>query len=205
MTETAAQTADLRVQTLDAARRLIAQRGYRDVSMRDIAADVGCSVSSLYFHFTNRDALIHTLIDEGFDRWYAELLELGGGYPEPMQRLEQIARTYVEFGLANPELYEIMFLFHPRSMERLPRELFRRIRRSLDFTADTIRCCVGADRLSVEDSRPLAAAIWATLHGVVSTLLTERLDTRIDRRRYIECAVASVLCTVSAVRACPAP
>ncbi len=200
MTETSSNTADLRVQTLDVARRLIAERGYRDVSMRDIASAVGCSVSTLYFHFTNRDALIHTLIDEGFERWYEELQALGERHVDPLERLERIARTYVEFGLENPEMYEIMFLFHSRSMERLPRELFRRIRRSLDFTADTIRACVGEQLLSADESRPLAAAIWATLHGVVSTLLTERLDTRIDRGRYIECAVDSVLSTVLAVR-----
>jgi AcrR family transcriptional regulator len=186
---------DLRVQALDAARHLIAAHGHREMSMRDIAAEVGCSVSTLYFHFANRDALIHTLIDEGFQRWYEELLELQERCPEPYLLLEAIARTYIEFGLDNPELYEIMYLFHPRSMERLPKEVFRRIRRSLDFTAATVRACAGADGLTEEDSRPLAAAIWATLHGVVSTLLTQRLDTRIDRARYIECAVHSVLAT----------
>lgn len=193
-------TADLRQQTLDVARRLIGHHGYRDVSMRDIAAEVGCSVSTLYFHFQNRDALLHALIDEGFERWYGELLALRAAHEDPLALLEAIARRYIEFGLANPELYEIMYLFHPQSMQRMPRELFRRIRRSLDLTADTVEQCAAPGTLGTEESRATAAAIWATLHGVVATLLTQRLDTRIDRTLYIECAVRSVLATARAVR-----
>ena len=193
-------TADLRQQTLDVARRLIGHHGYRDVSMRDIAAEVGCSVSTLYFHFQNRDALLHALIDEGFERWYGELLALRAAHEDPLALLEAIARRYIEFGLANPELYEIMYLFHPQSMQRMPRELFRRIRRSLDLTAETVEQCAAPGSLSTEESRATAAAIWATLHGVVATLLTQRLDTRIDRTLYIECAVRSVLATARAVR-----
>lgn len=198
--ESSDATADLRQQTLDVARRLIGHHGYRDVSMRDIAAEVGCSVSTLYFHFQNRDALLHALIDEGFERWYGELLALQQRYGDPIALLEAIARRYIEFGLANPELYEIMYLFHPQSMQRMPRELFRRIRRSLDLTADTVERCAAPGTLSGEESRATAAAIWATLHGVVATLLTQRLDTRIDRDLYIDCAVRSVLATARAVR-----
>lgn len=199
----AASVADLRQQTLEVARRLIGHHGYRDVSMRDIAAEVGCSVSTLYFHFENRDALLHALIDEGFERWYVELLALQSANADPLALLEAIARRYIEFGLANPELYEIMYLFHPQSMQRMPRELFRRIRRSLDLTADTVERCAAPAAMSAEESRATAAAIWATLHGVVATLLTQRLDTRIDRALYIECAVRSVLATARATRSLP--
>jgi AcrR family transcriptional regulator len=196
MSAPARLTTDLRTQTLAVARRLIAERGHRDVSMRDIAGEVGCSVSSLYGHFDSRDALMHTLIDEGFARLYAEQQAIERAHLEPWTRLEATARRYVEFGLAHPELYDIMFMFHPRSMKRLPRELFRRIRRSLDLTTENVRVCGGDRQLAEQDARVVAAAIWATLHGVVSTLLTQRLDSRIDRGRYVDVAVHSVLATV---------
>ncbi|HEX8848800.1 MAG TPA: TetR/AcrR family transcriptional regulator [Gemmatimonadaceae bacterium] len=198
--EPALRDQSLRAQTLDAARRLIARHGHRDVSMRDIAAEVGCSVSSLYLYFANRDALIHTLIDEGFQRWYGEQLALVEQHGDPWTRLEAIARRYVEFGLANPELYEIMYMFHPQSMRRIPKDLFRRIRRSLDLTTENILACVGADVMGESEARVVAASVWATLHGVVSTILTQRLDTRIDQRRYIDRAVRSVRAAVAAAR-----
>jgi AcrR family transcriptional regulator len=184
---------DLRTAILDAARHLIAANGHRDVSMRDIAGDVGCSVSSLYLYFANRDALIHTLIDEGFQRWYDEQLAIEARHEEPWARLEAVARGYVEFGLGHPEVYEIMYMFHPQSMERLPKELYRRARRGFDRVAQTVLACAPAGALDDDDARVLAASIWAALHGVVSTLLTERLDARIDRRRYIERTVRLML------------
>jgi AcrR family transcriptional regulator len=144
-------------------------------------------VSSLYLYFANRDALIHTLIDEGFQRWYDEQLAIEARHADAWARLEAVARGYVAFGLGNPELYEIMYMFHPQSMERLPKELYRRARRGFDLVAQTVRACASPPgTLSEDDARVLAASIWATLHGVVSTLLTERLDARIDRRGYIE-------------------
>ena len=191
-------TSDLRAQTLAAARRLIITHGHRDVSMRDIAGEVGCSVSSLYVYFDNRDALIHTLIEEGFERWYAETLALVERHADPSVRLEAIARRYVAFGLENPELYEIMYMFNAGALRRLPKELFRRIRRSFDLWAATVQACGGASPVQEEDARVTAAALWATLHGAVSTLLTQRLDTRIDRTRYVNAVVRSVLATVRA-------
>jgi AcrR family transcriptional regulator len=178
--------ADLRTAILDAARHLIVANGHRDVSMRDIAGTVGCSVSSLYLYFANRDALIHTLIDEGFQRWYDVQLEIMARHDEPWARLEAVARGYVEFGLENPEVYDIMYMFHPQSMERLPKELYRRARRGFDLVVHTVLACAPEETMSEGDARLVAAAVWATLHGVVSTLLTARLDARIDRRRYIE-------------------
>jgi AcrR family transcriptional regulator len=184
---------DLRTAILDAARHLIVTNGHRDVSMRDIAGAVGCSVSSLYLYFANRDALIHTLIDEGFERWYEEQRAIDARHPDPWARLSAGAHGYVAFGLGNPEVYEIMYMFHPQSMERLPKEIYRRARRGFDLVVQTVLACAPDRALGEADARLAAASLWATLHGVVSTLLTERLDARIDRRRYIEGTIEGAL------------
>ena len=189
---------DLRTSILGAARHLIVTNGHRDVSMRDIAGAVGCSVSSLYLYFDNRDALIHTLIDEGFQRWYDEQLAISARHPEPWARLEAMARAYVAFGLERAEYYEIMYLFHPQSMERLPKELYRRARRGFDLLADTVVACAPEGALAEGEARLLTASLWAALHGVVATMLTARLDARIDRDRYIESSIRFALAGVRA-------
>ena len=40
--------------------------------------------------------------------------------------LHAMSRAYVAFGLANPELYEVMFQLHPERMERFPADDYRR-------------------------------------------------------------------------------
>ena len=122
----------LRTATLEATRTLLVRDGYANLSMRRIAGAVGCSVSSIYEHFASKDQLVHALIDEGFQRWYDVVVEAAAVPGTPLERLELHCRRYVEFGLANPEFYEIMYMHHLQSLERYPRELFRRASRSMD-------------------------------------------------------------------------
>ncbi len=185
---------DLRSAILEAARHLLVVAGYREVSMRDVARRVGCSVSSIYLYFANKDALIHALIDEGFARWYDAQVVAEEGARTPRERLERTCRAYIQFGVENPEYYEIMYMFHPGRMGRYPKELFRRARRSMDRLGGLL--AEYAPSLGAPESDEVhvaAAAVWATLHGVTSTLLTGRLDRSIDRAKYVEAAVAYMM------------
>ncbi|HEX7118462.1 MAG TPA: TetR/AcrR family transcriptional regulator [Longimicrobiales bacterium] len=187
----------LRTAILDAARHLITREGFRDVSMRMIARAVGCSVSSIYLYFPNKDSLIHTLIYEGFERWYEESLSIARLPEPPLRRLERLSRRYVDFGLENPEWYEVMYLFHPERVARYPRELYRRTRRSMDLVVQLIMECDPERFRDAEDARIAANLNWSLLHGVVSTILAHRLDSRIDREAYIRAAVAHAVSTVT--------
>ena len=183
---------DLRTAVLDAARQLLVREGYRDLSMREVSRLVGCSVSSIYLYFANKDALVHALMDEGFARWHRRMLELaeeGAGEPAA-RRLEAVCRAYVAFGLANPEFYEIMYMFHSDRMARYPKELFRRARRNLELMGALVAECragVGRPAGAAEDDVAVTtAALWAALHGIVSTVIADRLDRRHSRERYVD-------------------
>ena len=184
---------DLRTAVLDAARQLLVREGYRDLSMRDVANAVGCSVSSIYLYFAGKDALVHTLMDEGFERWYRRMREIADGAGTPREKLEAICRAYVEFGLANREFYEIMYMFHSDRLARYPKELFRRARRNIDLMAELVEAYAPESTPTPNDARVAATALWATLHGVVSTIISDRLDRRIDQSRYVEGAIRFAL------------
>ena len=198
---------DLRTAVLDAARQLLVREGYRDLSMRDVARTVGCSVSSIYLYFAGKDALVHALMDEGFERWYRRMCEVAGAEPTPAARLEAVCRAYVEFGLANPEFYEIMYMFHSDRMARYPRELFRRARRNLEELGALAAAHADAAGAPVDglDAQVRATALWATLHGIVSTIIADRLDRRLDRTRYVEGAIRYALAGVRGATAVGQP
>jgi AcrR family transcriptional regulator len=190
---------DLRTAILDAARHLLVVAGYREVSMRDVAKRVGCSVSSIYLYFANKDALIHALIDEGFAKWYDAQVVAEEGATTPRERLERTCRAYIQFGVENPEYYEIMYMFHPGRMGRYPKELFRRARRSMDrLGALLAEYAPSLGDPAGDEAHVAAAAVWATLHGVTSTLLTGRLDRKIDRAKYVDAAVEYMINGVAA-------
>ena len=58
---------DRKDQIVDAARQLIVARGYRNVSMAEIAEAVGITAGALYRHFSNKAVLLGAVIDKSFD------------------------------------------------------------------------------------------------------------------------------------------
>ena len=101
---------DRREQILEVALALFTQHGMASVSTRQIARAVGISQPSLYAHFPSADAIAAELCARGFqalhDR-FAEVLEEPG---TPLARLARLGRAYIEFGLANPDVYRIAFM-----------------------------------------------------------------------------------------------
>ena len=185
---------DLRRVILDSTRHLLVEEGYKNLSMRKIARAIGYSATSIYLHFENKDALIHTLIEEGMDRLLALLKDAEAEHPaDPLARLHRLCRCFVEFGLENPEYYEVMFMLHPELMERYPAEKYRRARRNLDVIAATLADGVAQGVFAVDNVRVGASALWSALHGAVSLLLARRVDVRIEQSAFIEAAIANTI------------
>ena len=49
---------------VEAARTLLAERGYEALSMRDVAADAGITAAAIYRHFPKKNALIDFVVDD---------------------------------------------------------------------------------------------------------------------------------------------
>src|SRR4051794_29477114 len=62
-----AQGRQAREQLLSAALRVFARRGYGQAGVDEIAADAGYSKGALYWHFSSKEDLLLTLLDERVD------------------------------------------------------------------------------------------------------------------------------------------
>lgn len=194
MGDNASKNGGLRRLILDTTRHLLVQEGYQNLSMRKIARAIDYSATSIYLYFDSKDALLHTLIDEGMTQLYQALSTAASRHAEdPVARLEALCQQFIAFGLENPEYYEIMFLLHPEHMTRYPPEKYRRARRNLDLIAATLSEGVARDIFEADDPRVTASAIWASLHGAVSLLLAERVDVRIDRDAFIASTIQQAM------------
>jgi AcrR family transcriptional regulator len=194
---------EMRTRILDGASRLLVEVGYANLSMRKLAQAIGYSATTIYHHFENKDALFHALVDEGMSRLRKYLAEVG---PSPdigdrMRHLESLCQAYVNFGLTNPEYYEVMFVLSPASVERYPVDMYRKARGNLDLFAQSIEGVAAIEQAAgrgVSDStdvRVQATALWATLHGVVSLLNARRIDRRIDSRELVSTSIGNLLDT----------
>ena len=201
-TPKATPPSDLRRAILDTARHLLVEDSYKNLSMRKIARAIGYSATSIYLHFENKDALFQTLVEEGMERLYTSLGNAAAQHAgDPAARLEALCRAYIDFGLNNPEYYELMFMVSTDHMQRFPAEKYRRARRNFRRMETALHEGVEAGQLAVEDAAAATGAIWATLHGAVSLLLARRVDVRIGAEGFIEATVAQIKQSLVPVRA----
>jgi AcrR family transcriptional regulator len=77
-----------REQLLDAARRLLVERGSARITARDLVAESGTNLGSIAYHFGSKDALINAAIESAFDEWADQLAQLVMSDPDatPIER-----------------------------------------------------------------------------------------------------------------------
>ena len=111
-----------------AALAAIARGGIDAVAVETVAADLGATKGSFYWHFKDRDALIQAALDMWEQRRTEAVIEEFEREPDPAMRLKQILGAGFEFGrtdraeivlLANPE--------HPAAVRAVRRVAERRI------------------------------------------------------------------------------
>lgn len=94
---------------LEAARKLAVEDGWRSVSIRKMAKAIEYSPPVIYQHFQNKEHVLKTLQDEGFEK-LAKMIEKARStaFQRELQ-LVNISLAYWQFSLAYPELYQVMF------------------------------------------------------------------------------------------------
>ena len=90
------EKSETRDNILDAARELFLSEGYDGVSMRKVAEKIEYSPTAIYLHFTDKEQLFHELVHEDFAR-LATVFQSAAMPANPVERIREIGRTYVEF------------------------------------------------------------------------------------------------------------
>ncbi len=183
----------LRDQILEISRHMLFKEGYRSLSMRKIAKQANVTATSIYLYFENKDHLLHTLIEESVED-LSQFIE-AEALPQTnnIERFKTIIERYVEFGIQNPEEYEIIYKIRSDAMARYPKEKFRKTRRCYELLVQTIMDSISEGLMEVDDPVVAAYSIWAQLHGIVSVVLNKRLDRRINQTKFINDSIELVI------------
>lgn len=81
---------------LDAAVEVFAQKGYHDTRVDDIAESSGTSKGAVYFHFANKEAIFHAVIDKFASRLAAGLENAIEGEERGVYRVHAALQTCME-------------------------------------------------------------------------------------------------------------
>jgi AcrR family transcriptional regulator len=187
---------ELKTRILDAARELFAEEGYDAVTMRRIAEKIEYSPTAIYFHFRDKDALMRELCDEDFGALAGQFQKIAR-IADPIDRLRQIGRAYVAFGISHRNHYRLMFMTpHPAAMKP---EGSRWTRGNPEedayaFLKATVAEAIEAGRLRPEfrDADLVSQIVWAGTHGVVSLHIAKSEDEWVDWRNATATAHAQI-------------
>lgn len=183
----------LRERILDTSRHLLFTEGYSSLSMRKIAKEVGASATSIYLYFENKDHLVHTLIEESVEE-LSVFIEQGAALQYlTIDKFETIIRSHVDFAFNNPEKYQVIYMVQSSKMTRYPKEKFRKARRGYALLESVINQGIEEGLMELDEPMIAAYSIWAQLHGVITVVLNQRLDSRIDREKFIEESIEHIV------------
>jgi AcrR family transcriptional regulator len=112
---------DLRRALVDAGRRVLERDGLAAMSLRAVAREAGVSAAAPYHHFEDRAALLYAIGCEGSVILADLLRRASASHPPGRARMVAVGVAYVEFGLDNPALYQLM-MDTTRLRDTLPRE-----------------------------------------------------------------------------------
>ncbi len=119
---------------LDAVTQIAAERGYEGTTVALVSERSGLPVSSIYWHFGNKDDLIAAVIQRSHEEWMADLSEgppITGGESR-RDLIATILRHEVGSLLEHPEFlrFGLMLALEERAQEPKARQLFLEVRRS---------------------------------------------------------------------------
>jgi AcrR family transcriptional regulator len=171
----ARERVEVRELILDAARELFVELGYEGVSMRKVAQRIDYSPTAIYLHFADKEALFHELCRQDFGQLAAAFLKLSA-IADPAERLAACGHAYVEFAVAHPNHYRLMFMT-PVNLPLTESEKERRGNPDEDayaFVRSIVAECMQAGLFAPEltDADLIAQTLWAGVHGVAALEIT---------------------------------
>ncbi len=104
------QRNEMRDAVAAAARRVFLAEGYDSVSMRRLAAEVGCTPMAIYTYYDSKIDILRRLWADFFEAAFAEVERAGAKSKTPAARLKAMCRAYVRYWLEHPDHYRMVFL-----------------------------------------------------------------------------------------------
>jgi AcrR family transcriptional regulator len=163
---------ELRQIILKAASELFLEQGYDRFSMRQLAERIGYSAATLYLYFQDKDALLFTVVDEGYTRFAQLLIEASNSGSDPWGRLRALGQAYVSFGLQNPDYYRLMFMSRVDFMTESRAGGQQPRLSSMHVLSDAVQDAISAGVMQSGDAQSITDALWASMHGVVALAIT---------------------------------
>jgi AcrR family transcriptional regulator len=166
---------NLRAALLRAGERSLEAGGTQNLSLRELAREVGVSHAAPRRHFSDKQALLDALAHAGFERLGATLsAAVSTAGVDFDARLLGLARAYVAFATTHPELIALMFA--TKHQAGAPPELLAAGERAFAPALAAVADGQAAGAVVAGDPERVAVVAFAALQGLVALANNGMLD-----------------------------
>jgi len=170
---------EIKAMAIDAAGTIVEEYGFKGLSARKVAAEIGYTVGTLYLVFENLEELFLHINGRTLDQLYNAIVLAAEKCDQPKACIHAIGSAYIDFAIKNNKRWNMIFEHIHPDESHLPHWYQEKIARLFYPVEHQVALILGA---SNKDKAPiLARALWCGLHGVCILAFTKKLGiTGID-------------------------
>lgn len=162
------QRRETRRRIREAAARLYAEDGMRNISARQIAQSAGVSVGTIYSYFNNLTELMHSLWKRPVSNLIRDFELALSELDNPIDRVRSFMETYTNFAITHRNLYRGAFMYvRPESHDK-PDPVALDDDRFFSLLCNSVRDAQDQGLIRNGEPQALAQILWAGLHGAIA-------------------------------------
>ena len=160
----------LREALIEAASRLISERGWEGFTLADACRLAGVSTAAPYRHFADRNALVDAVAARAFELLTERMLVARDSHPAgSMESIVSMGRAYVAFAADEPALFHLMW---GRRLTDIPIEASEAVgRKCFGVLLESVDWFRKVENIDKPDTLTIAVPLWTMVHGTASLLL----------------------------------
>jgi len=163
----------VKMQIIEAAKTIICKYGFTQLSMRKLANELGMTAANIYNYYSSKDEIYLGVQTAGFAILQERFQEVERQFDSSRKVLEEFIRVYLDFGMNNPDYYEVMLGGNtPKYADYIGTDLetvaLDEKQTALAIARMTTKVIIDITGISIKEATFRTIQAWTTLHGVVS-------------------------------------
>jgi AcrR family transcriptional regulator len=158
---------------LNTAMKLFLDKGFNNITIRNIAEKIEYSPATIYLYFKNKDEILYTLRKEGFQKLY-EWQKTSLNINDPHKRLLKHGEAYVLFALENAEYYDLMFMMRSPVKHTKETNFNDTGLKSYELLKNNVNECMSQGLFPRMNVDIVTFSLWSYVHGIASLIIRSR-------------------------------
>ena len=182
---------NLRDALLDEALRTIEKHGVDQLTLRTVGERLGVSRSALYRHFADKQALLAAVGSEGFRLFRHSLADAWEQNGRGRTGFEAMAKAYVQFAVAHPSHYRVMFGGFIESAAKHD-SFIGEAKAAFQVLVESLIEQQNTSAIRRDEPVLMARFVWALVHGIAMLVIDGQVSGAAQREALEQYAVEKI-------------